>query len=147
MQVQNVEPTAGTLQHFQDFCEHLESALDKPVTGDKSNKTSKEKSNKKRHRNHNNNDKWKKTLCMLNGDNPIHSTEKCRTLKKEAEKHKKTCENGDSKNTKRKYTPTKEENHVLTAFLKEAMAKENVNKEFANFENMSMSSVKKTDEK
>ena len=30
MQVQNFGPTARTLQDFQDFCEHLESALDKP---------------------------------------------------------------------------------------------------------------------
>ena len=42
------------------------------------------------------------------------------------------------------YNPTKEEIHALAAFAKDTMAKEykNVNKELANFENMSMSGNK-----
>ena len=81
---------------------------------------------------------------MLHGHNPTHSTKQCHTLKREAENHKKTRENGDRKNTKRTYTPTKEEIHPLAAFAKDTMAKEykNVNKELANFENMSMSGDK-----
>ena len=57
---------AGTLGNFQDFCERLESALDKPVMDNKSNKMSgQEKGNKKRRQN-NNNDKKKNTFacCM-----------------------------------------------------------------------------------
>ena len=39
MQVHNFEPTAGTLREFQDFCERLESALDKyAVTQDTNSK-------------------------------------------------------------------------------------------------------------
>ena len=44
-------------------------------------------------------------------------------LKKEAEKHKKNRKNGNRKNTKRMYNPTKEEIHALEAISKEAMAK------------------------
>ena len=33
MQVQHFEPTARTLQNFQDFCKRLESALDEPSHG------------------------------------------------------------------------------------------------------------------
>ena len=61
---------------------------------------------------------------MLHGHNPTHSTKQCCTLKREAEKHRKTCKNGDHKNTKRAYTPTKEDIHALAAFAKDAMAKE-----------------------
>ena len=89
MQVQNLEPTAGTLQDFQNFCEPVESVLDKLVTDDKSNKMSRENINKKRRCN-NNDDEGKKHFCMLHGHNPTHGTKQCRTLKKEAEKHKKT---------------------------------------------------------
>ena len=50
MKVQTFEPTAGTLRDFQDFCKHLESALDDPPADNKSNKTSgQEKGNKKPH--------------------------------------------------------------------------------------------------
>ena len=88
MQVQNFEPTAGTLRDFQYFCERLESALDNQVTDDKSNKTSGQgKGSKKCHQNNSNKDK--KHFYMLHGHNPTHSTKQCRTLKKEAEKHKK----------------------------------------------------------
>ena len=80
---------------------------------------------------------------MLHGHNPTHSTKQCRTLKKEAEKHKKTHKNGNCKNTKCAYTWTNEESHGLAEFAKEAMAKENVNKELGNFKNMFMSSDKK----
>ena len=82
---------------------------------------------------------------MLHGHNPTHSTEQCHTLKKEAEKHKKSRKNGDRKNTKRAYNPNKEEIHALAAFSKEAMAKEckNFNDELNNFENMSMSGDEK----
>ena len=67
---------------------------------------------------------------MLHGHNPTHNIKKCCILKKEAEKHKKIRENGNRKNAKRAYTPTKEEIHALTAFSKDPMAKEyeNVNK-------------------
>ena len=66
-------------------------------------------------------------------------------MKKEAEKHKKTRENGERKNSKRVYKPTKEEIHALAAFTKDEMTKEykHFNKELANFENMSMSGNKK----
>ena len=147
MQVQIFEPTARTLRDFQDFCKRLESALDDPPVDNKSNKTSgQEKGNKERHQNNHSN-KDKKHFCMLHGHNPTHSTEQCRTLKKEAKKHKKGRENGDWKNTKHTYNPSKDEIHMLAAFTKEAMAKEykNVNKELENFKNMSMSS-KKADE-
>ena len=103
---------------------------------------SREKSNKKRRCN-NNNEKGKKHFCMLYWHDPTHSTKQCCTLKKEAENHKKTCENSNCKNTKCAYNPTKEEIHALAALSKEAMAKENDNKELANFKNMSMSSNKK----
>ena len=82
---------------------------------------------------------------MLHGHNPTHSTKQCRTLKKEAEKHQKTCKNGKRKKSKRAYNPTKEEIHALAAFAKDAMAikYKNINKEPENFENMSMSGNKK----
>ena len=60
---------------------------------------------------------------MLHGHNSTHSTKQCRTLKK-VKKHKKDCENGDHKNTKRGYNPSKEDIHALAAFAKDAMAKE-----------------------
>ena len=101
MQVQNFKPKAGTLLGFQNFWERLESALDKPVMDDKSNKTSgQDKGNNKLCQN-NNNDDDKKHLCMLHGHNPTNSTKQCHTLKKDAEKHKKSRENGNRKNTKR----------------------------------------------
>ena len=70
----------------------------------------------------------------------MHSIKQCCTLKKEAGKHKKGRENGNHKNTKRRYNPSKEEIHALAAFSKEAMVKEyeNGNKELANFEIMPM---------
>ena len=60
IQVQNFEPRAGTLQEFQDFCERLESALNKPVTDD--NKTSRQEKGNKKCRCNNNNDKGKNKL-------------------------------------------------------------------------------------
>ena len=80
---------------------------------------------------------------MLRGHNPTYRTKHCRTLKKEAEKHKKTRKNGDRKKSKRVYTSTNEEIHALAAFSKEATAKENLNGLLENFENMSMSRDKK----
>ena len=46
------------------------------------------------------------------------------------------------------YTPTKEEIHALAAFVKDSLKRENcdINKEVANFENMSVSGDKE-DEK
>ena len=65
MQVQNFEPTTGTLRDFQNFCERLESALDDPVMDDKSNETSRqEKGNKKRRCNNNDEGKNISTCCM-----------------------------------------------------------------------------------
>ena len=91
MQVQNFEPTAGTLHNFQDFCEWLEAALDDPPADNRSTKTSiQEKGTKKSHWS-NNNDKDKNYFYMLRGHNPTHSTKQCRTLKKEAKKHKKVA--------------------------------------------------------
>ena len=88
-------------------------------------------------------------FCMMHRHKPTHSTKQCRTLKKEAKKHKKNRENDNCKNTKRAYSPTKEEIHALTTFTKEEMAKENenVNKEFENFKNMSMYGNKKDKQK
>ena len=72
MQVQNFEPTVGTLHNFQN-CEYLESALDDPPADNRSNKTpGQEKGNKKRRQNNNNN-KDKKNFCMLHGHKPTHS--------------------------------------------------------------------------
>ena len=77
MQVKDFEPTAGTLRYFQDVCKRLESALNNPVTDDKSNKMSRqEKGNKKRRRN--NKDEDKKHFCML------HEKKKLRTAPKSA---------------------------------------------------------------
>ena len=91
MQVQNFEPQAGTLREFQDFCERLEAALDEPSADPKPKQTSdKEKGSKKRRRKSNDEEKGKH-YCMLHGQNPTHTTEQCRTLKKEAEKHKKAA--------------------------------------------------------
>ena len=118
--------------------------MDNPVTNNKSNKTSgQEKGNNKRC--HNNNVKDKKYFCMLHGHNPTHITKQCITLKKEAEKHKKTCQNGKQKNSKCAYNPTKDKIHALAVFAKDAMKNEynNVNKELANFENMSVSGNEK----
>ena len=118
MQAQIFEPTAGTLCNFQDFYKHLKAALDVPPMDNRSNKTSRqEKINKKLHRNNNNN-KDKKYFCMLHGHNPAHTTKQCRTLKKEAEKHKKGRKNGNCKNIKRNYNPSKEEIHTLAEFFK-----------------------------
>ena len=97
MQVQNLEPTAGTLGNFRDFCERLESALDDHPADNKSNKTyGQERGNKKRYWNNSNN-KGKRYYCIFHGHNPMHSTEQYRTLKKEAEKHKQGCKNGNRK--------------------------------------------------
>ena len=142
MQVQNFEPTAGTLREFQDFCERLEIALDDNGADPKPKQTAeKEKGNKKRRRN-NRNDEDSKHYCMLHGHNPTHTTEQCRTLKKEAEKHKKGSENGEKGRKKRNYNPSKEEIHALAAYAKQAMKKEydNVTEELKTFENMSVSS-------
>ena len=81
---------------------------------------------------------------MLHGKNPTHTTKQCRTLKKEAEKHKKGRENCNRKNKKHKYNPSKEEIHVLNAFAKEQLKAQckNVDKELQKFENLSMSSNK-----
>ena len=141
MQVQNFELTAGTLRDFQDFCERLESALDKPVTDNKSNKMSwQEKDNKKRRWN-NNNDKVKKQFCMLHGHNPTHSTKQCHTLKKEAEKHKKSCKNDHRKIPSVSITPEKRRFACLqhSPRSKRQTNTNNVNKELRNFENMSVS--------
>ena len=55
MQLQNFESTTRTLRDFQDFCECLESALDKTVTDETSKKTSEQ-------------DKGKKKCCRNNND-------------------------------------------------------------------------------
>ena len=95
MQVQIFKPTAGTLRDFQVSSECLESALE---TNNKSNKTSKkEKINKKRCCNNNNNKGSQKHYCMLHQHNPVHSTDQCRTLKKEAEKVKKVAKMATAK--------------------------------------------------
>ena len=95
MQVQNFVPTAGTLRKFQDFCERLEAALEEtPADPQPKQVSEKSKGNKKRCRNQNDEGKGKH-FCMLHGQNSTHSTEQCRTLKKEANKFKKGRENGD----------------------------------------------------
>ena len=87
-------------------------------------------------------------LLHITQKKTTYSTKQCHTLKKEAEKHKKTRENGNRKTSKRAYNPTKEEIHPLTSFAKDAMKKEyrDVKKELANLENMSVSSDKKDEE-
>ena len=82
---------------------------------------------------------------MLHRHNPTHSTKQCRTLKKEAETRKKGQKNGNRKNKKRKYNPSKEEIHILAQCFKEHLTREckDVNKELKNFKNMSMSGDKK----
>ena len=75
------------------------------------------------------------------GKKTTHSTNQCRTLKKEAEKHKKTCKNGNRKTSKPRYHPTKEDIHALATFFKDVMKKD-IDKELANFKNMSMSGDK-----
>ena len=89
LQVQNFEPTAGTLHDFQDFCKRLESALDDPPVDNKSNKTSRQEKGNKKFRQNNNNNKDKNNFCMLHGHNPTHSTKQCRTLKKRRKSTKK----------------------------------------------------------
>ena len=86
---------------------------------------------------------------MLHGHNLTHSTKKCRTLKQEAKKHKKGCKNGNCKNKKHGYNPSKEEIHAFAAFSKEHLEREckDINKELKNFENMSRLATKKTNEK
>ena len=83
--------------------------------------------------------------CCINKKNTTHSIKLCKTLKKEAEKHKKSCKNGKPKNSKRAYHPSREEIHALAAFSKDTMKKEynNLDGELKNFENMSLSGDKK----
>ena len=141
MQVQNFVPTAGTLREFQDFCERLEAALEEtPADPQPKQVSEKGKGNKKRRCNQNDEGKGKH-FCMLHGQNSTHSTEQCRTLKKEADKFKKGRENGDKSKNRCEYVPSKEEIHALAAFAKEQMAKEvsKVDEELKNFENMSVS--------
>ena len=122
MQVQNFEPTAGTLREFQDFCERLESALDEySVAQDKTSKkpSGHEKGKKKRRQNTNDEDL---KFCMMHGKNPTHTTKQCRTLKREVEKQKKSRENnGENKSSKLRYHPSQEEIHALAAFAKDAL--------------------------
>ena len=92
--------------------------MDDPPADNRTNKTpEQEKSNTKRHQNNNNN-KDKKYFCMLHRHNPTHITKQRRTLKKEAENDKKGRENDNLENIKRRYNPSKEEIHLLTAFSK-----------------------------
>ena len=147
MQVQNFEPTAGTLREFQDFCERLESALDEYPNGEKDETSKKpsgqEKGKKKRRRNTNDEDL---KFCMMHGKNPTHTTEQCRTLKREVDKQKKSRENnGEKKSSKRGYHPTQEEIHVLATFARVALKRENseVDEELANFKNMPVSGDEK----
>ena len=88
MQVQKFEPTAGTLRKFQDFCKRLESALDEysVVQDETSKKPSGHKKGKKKRRQNTNDEDLK--FCMLHGKNPTHTTEQCRTLKREVDKQK-----------------------------------------------------------
>ena len=81
MQVQNFEPTAGTLHNFQDFCERLGSALEDPPADNKSNKTSRQEKENKKCCQKKSNIKDKKHYYTLYGHNPTHSTKECRTLK------------------------------------------------------------------
>ena len=78
---------------------------------------------------------------MLHGQNPTHTTKQCRTLRKEAVKHRKSCKNGDRKNKERRCNPSKDEIHALAAFSKEKLKAQckNVDKELKNFQNMSIS--------
>ena len=137
-----MEPTAGTLREFQDFCERLEIALDDNGADPKPKQAAEKEKGNKKHRRNNRNDEDSKHYCMLHGHNPTHTTEQCRTLKKEAEKHKKGSENGEKGRKKRNYNPSKEEIHALAAYAKQAMKKEydNVTEELKTFENMSVSS-------
>ena len=91
IQVQNFEPTAGTLHDFQDFCKRLEATLNDPPADNKSNKMSGQEKGTKKHYCNNNN------------------------------KHKKGCKNGSRKNTKHRYNPRKEQIHALAAFTKEQL--------------------------
>ena len=96
MQVQHFEPMTGTLCNFQDFCKHLESALDAPPADNRSNKTPRQEKNKKRCQNNSNNED-KKHYCMLHGHNLMHSTKQCCTLKKGSNKMEKRSQNGGRK--------------------------------------------------
>ena len=85
---------------------------------------------------------------MLHVPNHTHITKQCRALKKEAEKHKKVAKNGDRKNTKCGYNPSKEEIHALAMFAKEQMTKEykNVNEELKTLKTCPCLATKKVNE-
>ena len=105
-----------------------------------------EKGKKKLRRNTNDEDL---KFCMMHGKNPTHTTEQCRTLKREVDKQKKSRDkNGEKKSSKRGYNPSQEEIHALAAFARDALKRENseVDEEIANFETMSVSGDEK-DEK
>ena len=116
--------------------------MDKLVT----NKTSKKTSKARRNAIATTTTKTRNSVCCMEKTYAHHQT--VPYLKMEAEKHKKSCENGEKKTSKRGYHPTKEEIHVLAAFAKDALKRENrkVDKELANFGGMSVSGDEK-DEK
>ena len=142
MQVHNFRLTSGTLREFQDFWRRLEATLEDSHANNNSNKASVQDKGHKKHRCNNNNNKGiQQHYSMLHGHNQAHSTNQCRTLKKETEKVKKFAEIGNRKNKKCNYNPTKEEIHVLAKFSKEKLKMQcnNVDKELKNFENVPVS--------
>jgi hypothetical protein len=98
MDRQGKDPVMMSPDELVTFLEQIEMAEDFVVPDKKkdNNKKGKKKSNQK---GGNNNSDGGEHYCMLHGNNNTHSTEDCRTMKKQAKKMKGNSSGGDNGNS------------------------------------------------
>ena len=131
MYLHGFEPQEGNIKSFTTFCKRLESSLDEPPL--KKQGSSDNKTNKKNNDNNRSNGKKKRRrgtgkgdgkgddnkqfLCLIHGKNTSHNSDQCRTLQKDAEKHKDERKKNGAKNPR----AGKNELHAIVEFAKQAM--------------------------
>ena len=154
MHLHGFEPQEGNIKSFATFCERLESSLDEPALkkqGSSNNETNKKTTDndssngkKKRRRGtgkgNGKGDDDKPFFCLIHGKNTSHNSDQCRTLQKDAEKHKDDRKKNGAKNQR----AHKNELHAIVEFAKQAMnsaKKTDTTEELNNFDDLSISTT------
>jgi hypothetical protein len=93
MDKQDFDPIVKTLNEVINFCERMEAAEDFEPARDGQKTSHKSKSDKKKDysKQGKSNSKSSNKYCLLHGNNPSHTTDKCHVLKKQAQSLRKTA--------------------------------------------------------
>jgi hypothetical protein len=94
MDKQDFDPIVKTLTEVVDFCERMEAAEDFEPARDGQKTSHKSKSDKKKNysKQGKSDSRSSGKCCLLHGNNPSHTMDKCHILKKQAQSLRKTAE-------------------------------------------------------